>query len=53
MENILERVGCPSTSLIKCPRSPIGEGEITALIHNLKMNLLSEEFGLSQKMVVR
>lgn len=36
MKNILERVGCPSTSLIKCPRSPIGEGEITALIHNLQ-----------------
>ncbi|MFZ1546782.1 MAG: restriction endonuclease [Candidatus Nitrotoga sp.] len=36
MEDILERVGCPSTSLIKCQRPPISEGEITALIHNIQ-----------------
>ncbi len=36
MEDILERVGCPSAPLIKYPRPPIGEGEINALIHNLQ-----------------
>lgn len=36
MEDILERVSCPSAPLFKCPHPPIGEGEITALIHNLQ-----------------
>ena len=36
MEDILERVSGPSAPLIKCPRPPIGEGEITALMHNLQ-----------------
>ena len=36
MEDIIERVLIPSAPLIKCPRPPIGEGEITALIRNLQ-----------------
>lgn len=36
MEEIIERVGYPSAPLIKCPRPPISEGEISALISNLQ-----------------
>lgn len=36
MEDILERVGCPSVPLIKCQRPTIGEGETNALIHKLQ-----------------
>lgn len=36
MEDIIDRVRYPSAPLIKCPRPPIGEGEITALIRNLQ-----------------
>ena len=36
MEDILDRARYPSAPLIKCPLSPIGDGEIIALIRNLK-----------------
>ena len=36
MEDIIERVRYPSAPLIKCPRPPIGEGELTALMRDLQ-----------------
>lgn len=36
MEEIIERVRYPWAPLTKCPRPPIGDGEITALIRNLE-----------------
>jgi len=36
MEDILEQVSYPSAPLIQCQKSPISEGEITALLGNLE-----------------